>query len=88
MKRTLLALLAAWLLGIATALAGMGLTGGWYEYRFCSLAMVSIEKDQPSRPHRALLEEIVSNSGGWQPVSGKPDDEEMWVRRPRIRLGW
>lgn len=34
MKRTLLVLLVGWLLGIATALGGVAVIGGWYEYHF------------------------------------------------------
>lgn len=75
MKRTLLALLVAWLLGIATAFGGMAVMGGWYEYR--SIASFA----EPDRREIAQG----ANVGGWQPV---PGTSTVWYQRPRIRLGW
>jgi hypothetical protein len=74
MKRTMLALLAAWLLGIATALGGVAVTGGWYEYR-----PVSGFNDAARR------EVFSGNAGRWEPV---PSTDNAWSRRPRFMLGW
>jgi len=86
MKRTLLALLAAWLLGIAMALAGVVVTGGWYEYRFVGVTNAS---SPLAREWLKTELEAVGNSAGWQPVPNVTTrDGTFWYRRPRIRLGW
>lgn len=55
MKRTLLVLLVGWLLGIATALGGVAVTGGWYEYHFSAT----------SEEYRSMI-----NDQGWWPDGG------------------
>lgn len=99
-RRYFLALLVGWLLGIATGLGGMAVTGGWYEYRYVdadSAMKYSLEKLFPEK--REYLwdqsaqvkawEEIVTSKGGWQPVPNVATrDDKHWLMRPRIRLDW
>ena len=79
-QRYLLALLVAWLLGIATALAGVAVDGGWYEYRFLT---------QSNSSNDPVLHELINNSGGWEPVPNvTPRDGSLWLRRGRLHVGW
>lgn len=80
-QRYLLAVLLAWLLGIATALAGVAVDGGWYEYRFLT--------QSNSSNNDTVLHELINNSGGWEPVPNvTPRDGSLWLRRPRLRVAW
>ncbi len=80
MKRFLLALALGWLIGIATTLGAVVLTEGWFEYRFLT------ESSNAADP---ALQQLVTNTGGWEPVPNvAPQGRSLWVRRPRIRLGW
>ena len=71
MRRGLaLGLLLGWLLGIATGLLGLAVTGGWYEYRIAGSGFEA----------RRLV-----NSEGWQLVTESREDF-LYLRRPRLRL--
>lgn len=87
MKRTLLVLLVGIFLGMAIALGGVAVTGGWYEYR--SLALPESFKFSDLPPHsQELIRDLAANTGGWEPVGNLRDNQGWWYRRPRLRLGW
>lgn len=92
MKRTMLALLAAWLLGIATALGGVAVTGGWYEYRYIngnSSEPSDLQVAKTWLEGRMPIVEAQYGRGGWQPVANVTAPANWhWLQRPRIRLGW
>ena len=70
MRRGLaLGLLLAWLLGIATGLLGVAITGGWYEYKFASSSQALV---------RAVNEE------GWHIVPGQSEQAYLRRPRLRL----
>ena len=78
MRRGLaLGLLLGWLLGVATGLLGVAVTGGWYEYRLATtsdaIRLVNAEKWQ-------VVQSLPRN-----PNMGLPEDQ-VHLRRPRLRL--
>ena len=69
---TALVFVVGWLLGIATGLVGMAVTGGWYEHR---LEPVIFDR----LPRRV-------NNEGWQLVWQQPIEDHYYLRRPRFRI--
>ena len=70
MRRGLaLGLLLGWLLGVATGLLGVAITGGWYEYQLA--------------PSSAALLRAV-NEEGWQIVPGQSEQAYLRRPRLRL----
>ena len=71
MRRVAIALVVGWLLGVASGLVGVAVTGGWYEYRL------------PGPIPPATMRDLVEREG-WEPFQV---GNITYFRRPRIRLG-
>ena len=74
MRRGLaLGLVVGWLLGVGTALAGVVVTGGWYEHRWHERWLCELNK-------------ACDIAAGSEVVPGQP--APCYLRRPRFVLRW